>query len=77
MIPHTVLPNLNFVWERRVRIIPLEVIHGRLPVMAYVSTILLTRQTERDPRADLECHDEARRAGARLLRLPNTQLIFG
>lgn len=35
VIPHTVLPNAAFCLGKNLRIVPLEVIHGRLPVMAY------------------------------------------
>jgi phosphoribosyl 1,2-cyclic phosphate phosphodiesterase len=35
VIPHTVLPGAQFCLGRDLLITPLEVIHGRLPVMAY------------------------------------------
>jgi phosphoribosyl 1,2-cyclic phosphate phosphodiesterase len=35
VIPHTVFPNAEFCLGQTLRILPLEVIHGRLPVMAY------------------------------------------
>jgi len=35
VIPHTVFPNAEFCLGKNLRIVPLEVIHGRLPVMAY------------------------------------------
>ena len=35
VIPHTVIPNAPFCLGHDLRITPLEVIHGRLPVMAY------------------------------------------
>jgi len=35
IVPHTVLPGAAFCLSPELEIIPLEVIHGRLPVMAY------------------------------------------
>jgi phosphoribosyl 1,2-cyclic phosphate phosphodiesterase len=35
VIPHTVVPDAQFCLEKDFAITPLEVIHGRLPVMAY------------------------------------------
>jgi phosphoribosyl 1,2-cyclic phosphate phosphodiesterase len=35
IIPHTVMPGAPFCLSRDLRVTPLEVIHGRLPVMAY------------------------------------------
>src|SRR5512134_1545651 len=35
VIPHTVFPNAEFCLGKTLRILPLEVINGRLPVMAY------------------------------------------
>jgi phosphoribosyl 1,2-cyclic phosphate phosphodiesterase len=35
LIPHTVLPNSPFMIGEDIEITPLEVIHGRLPVIAY------------------------------------------
>ena len=35
VIPHTVIPGASFCLGRGLTITPLEVIHGRLPVMAY------------------------------------------
>ena len=35
VIPHTVYPNASFCMGEGLEITPLEVIHGRLPVMAY------------------------------------------
>jgi phosphoribosyl 1,2-cyclic phosphate phosphodiesterase len=35
VIPHTVVPNAAFCLDHQLEVTPLEVIHGRLPVMAY------------------------------------------